>query len=130
MNSQQLATAPALGQRTTAAVYRGFGPPEVVMLESTRKPTPKAGQVLIKVHASTVSAADHRARSRNIPSGLGLLAALGIGLFRPSRKILGMDVVGVVESVGSEVTAFAPGDHVIAMLGGAFGGHAEYVCAA
>jgi NADPH:quinone reductase-like Zn-dependent oxidoreductase len=111
-----------------AAVYRRFGPPEVVQVEETRKPTPKAGEVLIHVHASTVSAADYRARSRDIPGGLSVLAAFGIGLFRPSRHILGMDVAGVIEAVGADVTAFAPGDRVIAMLGGKFGGHAEYVC--
>jgi NADPH:quinone reductase-like Zn-dependent oxidoreductase len=112
----------------TAAVYRKFGAPEVVQLETTGKPTPKAGEVLIKVHASTVSAADYRARSRDIPGGLGILAAVGIGLFRPSRRILGMDVAGVVDTVGADVTAFKPGDRVIAMLGGRFGGHGEYVC--
>ncbi|MHA6695196.1 NAD(P)-dependent alcohol dehydrogenase [Homoserinimonas sp. A520] len=112
----------------TAAVYRRFGAPEVVHLEQVRKPTPKAGEVLVKVHASTVSAADYRARSRDIPGGLSVLAAFGIGLFRPSRRVLGMDVAGVVEAVGTGVTGFTPGDRVIAMLGGKFGGHAEYVC--
>jgi NADPH:quinone reductase-like Zn-dependent oxidoreductase len=113
----------------TAAVYRRFGPPEVVQTEATRKPTPKAGEVLIKVHASTVSAADHRARSRDIPAGLGLMAAFGLGIFHPRNQILGMDVAGVVEAVGADVTGFAPGDRVIAMMGGRFGGHAEYACA-
>jgi NADPH:quinone reductase-like Zn-dependent oxidoreductase len=112
----------------TAAVYRRFGSPEVLRVEQTRKPTPKVGEVLIHVHASTVSAADYRARSRDIPAGLSVLAAFGIGLLRPSHRILGMDVAGVVEAVGADVTAFAPGDRVIAMLGGKFGGHAEYVC--
>lgn len=113
-----------------AAVYRRFGPPEVVQVEQTRTPTPKADEVLVKVHASTVSAADYRARSRDIPGGLGLLAAFGIGLFRPSRHILGMDAAGTVEAVGADVTAFQPGDRVIAMMGGTFGGHAEYACVA
>lgn len=112
----------------TAAVYRRFGAPEVVHVEQVRKPTPTAGEVLVKVYASTVSAADHRARSRDIPAGLGILAAIGIGLFRPSRHVLGMDVAGVVEAIGADVTTFTPGDRVIAMLGGKFGGHAEYVC--
>jgi NADPH:quinone reductase-like Zn-dependent oxidoreductase len=57
-----------------------------------------------------------------------LLAALRIGLFRPSRPVLGMDAAGVVEAVGPGVTSFAPGDRVIAMMGSSFGGHAEYVC--
>jgi NADPH:quinone reductase-like Zn-dependent oxidoreductase len=113
----------------TAAVYRRFGPPEVVRVETVARPTPKAGEVLIKVHASTVSAADHRARSRDIPAGLGLMAAFGLGIFHPRNQILGMDVAGVVEAVGADVTGFAPGDRVIAMMGGRFGGHAEYACA-
>jgi NADPH:quinone reductase-like Zn-dependent oxidoreductase len=112
----------------TAAVYRRFGAPEVVQIEQVSKPTPKAGEVLVRAHATTVSAADYRSRSRDIPPGLGLIAALGIGLFRPSRRILGMDVGGVVEAVGANVTSFTPGDRVIAMLDGKFGGHAEYVC--
>jgi NADPH:quinone reductase-like Zn-dependent oxidoreductase len=111
----------------TAAVYREFGSPEVVHVEETLRPTPKRDEVLIQVHASTVSAADYRARRRDIPGGLGLLAAFGIGAFKPSRPVLGMDVAGVVEAVGANVTRFGPGDEVIAMLGGKFGGHAEYV---
>lgn len=111
-----------------AAVYRRFGSPDFVHVEQILKPTPKAGEVLIKVHSSTVSAADHRARSRDIPPGLGILAAIGIGLFRPSHHVLGMDVAGVVEAVGADVITFTPGDRVIAMLGGTFGGHAEYIC--
>ncbi|MCG2624458.1 NAD(P)-dependent alcohol dehydrogenase [Arthrobacter sp. I2-34] len=111
-----------------AAVYRRFGSPDVVRIEEVPRPSPGRRDVLVKVHASTVSAADRRARSRDVPGGLGLLAALGLGVFRPRHRILGMDVAGVVEAVGPDVTAFAPGDEVIAMLGGRFGGHAEYVC--
>ena len=110
-----------------AAVYRRFGPPEVVGVEPVRKPAPKADEVLIRVHASTVSAADYRARSRDIPRSLALLAAFGLALFRPTRRILGTDVAGIVEEVGAGVTSFEPGDRVIAMLGARFGGHAEYV---
>jgi NADPH:quinone reductase-like Zn-dependent oxidoreductase len=110
----------------TAAAYRRFGPPEVVQLEQVRKPSPKAGEVLIKVHASTVSVADYRARSRDIPRSLALIASIGIGAFRPRHRVLGTDVAGVVEEVGAGVTTFAPGDRVIAMLS-PFGGHAEYV---
>lgn len=112
----------------TAAVYRRFGAPEEVRLEQRAIPSPKPGEVLIRVQASTVSIADHRARARDIPAGLGLLAGIGIGVFRPRSAILGMDAAGVIEAVGSGVTAFAPGDRVIAMMGGSFGGHAEYVC--
>ena len=109
-----------------AAVYRRFGGPDTVRVEETPRPTVGPDDVLIRVHASTVSAADHRARSREVPRGLGLLAAAGIGTFRPRRRVLGMDVAGVVAAVGADVARFAPGDEVIAMLGAEFGGHAEY----
>lgn len=111
-----------------AAVYRRFGDPNVVRVEGVAKPSPAPGEVLIKVYASTVSAADHRARSRSVPRGLAVPVALALGIVRPRRRILGMDVAGVVDTVGAGVTAFTPGDEVIAMLGSAFGGHAEYVC--
>lgn len=110
-----------------AAVYRRFGGPGVVDVEEIPDPQPGPGDVLVRVHASTVSRADHRARSRDVPRGLGLLAAAGIGAFRPSHPVLGMDVAGTVEAVGGDVRAFAVGDEVIAMLGGRFGGHAELV---
>lgn len=109
-----------------AAVYRHFGGPEVVAIEVIPVPVPGPNEVLIRVRASTVSAADHRARGRDVPAGLGLLSALALGTRRPRRRVLGMDVAGVVEAVGSEATRFSVGDEVIAMLGVAFGGHAEY----
>jgi len=110
----------------SAAVYRRFGGPEVVRVEQVAKPTPGPRDVLVRVHASTVSAADHRARSRIVPKGLGVLAALSLGIVRPRKPVLGMDIAGVVEEVGADVTAWAAGDEVIAMLGARFGGHAQY----
>ncbi len=111
-----------------AAVYRKFGAPEVVSVGKVPQPSPGPRDVLVKVHASTVSAADYRSRSRNVPKGLGLLAAKGLGLFRPRHRVLGMDFAGVVAAVGPDVTKFHPGDEVIGMLGADFGGHAEYAC--
>lgn len=111
-----------------AAVYHRFGTPDVVRVEELAKPSPRRDEVLIRIHASTVSAADYRARTRIVPRGLGVLVAISLGIFRPRRRILGMDVAGVIEAVGADVTLFGPGDEVIAMLGGNFGGHAEYVC--
>ena len=111
-----------------AAVYRQFGPPDVVRVEEIAKPLPGSNEVLVKVHASTVSAADHRARGRDIPRGLGMLAAPALGLYRPRRRVLGMDIAGFVEAVGANVTKFQPGDAVIAMLGASFGGHTEFAC--
>jgi NADPH:quinone reductase-like Zn-dependent oxidoreductase len=109
-----------------AAVYRRFGGPDLVRVEELPLPPVSRSDVVVRVHASTVSAADHRARSRNVPRGLWLLAAFGIGVLRPRHPVLGMDVAGVVEAVGADVTGYRPGDEVIAMLGARFGGHAEY----
>ena len=89
---------------------------------------PKAGEVLIKVMASTVSVADHRMRARDLPKGLGFFGPLVLGVFAPRKKILGMDLAGVVEAVGAEVSRFKPGDAVVGLTGVQFGGHGEYVC--
>lgn len=109
-----------------AAVYRRFGDADVVHLDEVPTPSVGDGGVLIRVYASTVSAGDYRARSLDVPRGVRLPAALTLGFFRPRRPILGMDVAGVVAAVGRDVTAFRVGDEVIAMLGAAYGGHAEY----
>jgi len=112
-----------------AAVYRRFGGPEVVHIENVARPEPRATEVLIRVRASTVSSADYRARSKDVPAGLALPSSLVLGVVKPRRPILGMDIAGVVETVGARVTLFAPGDEVIGMLGSRFGGHAEYAVA-
>ncbi|WP_448809004.1 NAD(P)-dependent alcohol dehydrogenase [Agromyces bauzanensis] len=114
--------------RMRTAVARRFGGPEVVHVEDVPRPEPKADELLVRVHASTVSIADHRTRARDLPKGLWFFVPLTLGIFRPRIPVLGMDAAGVVEAVGAEVTAFAPGDEVVAMLGSAFGGHGEYVC--
>lgn len=111
-----------------AAVYRSFGGPEVVRVEEVAKPVPRADQVLVRVVASTVSIADYRMRTRDLPRGLGFFGPLTIGIFAPRKKILGMDFAGIVEAVGADVTRFKPGDEVIGLMGFRFGGHAEYVC--
>src|SRR5690348_7893911 len=96
-----------------AAVYDRFGGPEVVRLADMPIPQPGANDVLIRVVASTVSAADHRIRARDLPPGIGLLSIPVVGLFRPRRRILGMDFAGTVEAVGTDVTGFVPGDEVV-----------------
>jgi NADPH:quinone reductase-like Zn-dependent oxidoreductase len=98
-----------------------------VHIEELPRPTPKPDEVLIRVHASTVSIADYRSRSLDLPPGMGFFGPLALGVFKPRKPVLGMDVAGVVEEVGSKVTRFAPGDEIVGMLGAQFGGHAEYV---
>lgn len=124
--SASLQGVPQRAVKMRAAVAPRFGGPEVMRVEKIATPQPKADELLVRVKASTVSIADHRMRSRDLPKGLGFLIPISIGPFRPRKPVLGMDVAGVVEAVGEEVTGFQPGDEVIAMLGGAFGGHAEY----
>jgi NADPH:quinone reductase-like Zn-dependent oxidoreductase len=109
-----------------AAVYRRFGGPDVVAVEQIADLEPKPDELLIRVYASTVSAADHRSRSRDIPAGLALPSSLVLGFFRPRRPVLGMDAAGIVEKAGDDVHGFAAGDEVAVMLGSRFGGHAEY----
>jgi len=106
-----------------AAVYRRYGPPEVVHIEDVEKPSPGDNEVLVRVHATTVAAADWRLR-RAKP----FLVRIMTGLLRPKKRILGMEFSGTVESVGKSVTAFRAGDQVFGSAGFAFGAHAEYVC--
>ncbi|MBX3196358.1 MAG: NAD(P)-dependent alcohol dehydrogenase [Microbacteriaceae bacterium] len=114
------------GDTMTAAVYERFGGPDVVHLAEVPRPHPAAGELLVRVRATTVSAADHRTRARDVPPGLLLPSSMVLGFFRPRRPVLGMDVAGDVVAAGEGVEGFAPGDAVVAMLGSRFGGHAEY----
>jgi NADPH:quinone reductase-like Zn-dependent oxidoreductase len=82
--------------------------------------------VLIRVHASTVSTADARARSLDMPPGFGAMGRLVYGVRGPRQRILGTEVAGVIEAVGEGVTEFGPGDEVFAIDGLPMGGHAEY----
>jgi NADPH:quinone reductase-like Zn-dependent oxidoreductase len=101
-----------------AAVYAGRG---VVQVKDVEKPVPKDHEVLVRVHAATICAADYRLRG--FPSILGWVIGLRKG------KILGMELSGTVESVGKAVTRFRPGDQVFGGTGFKLGTHAEYACA-
>lgn len=112
-----------------AVVYTRYGPPEVLQLVELAKPTPKDNEVLIKVRATTVHIGDTRMRSFTVPQGMWLFARLFLGVFRPRRPVLGMEISGDVEAVGKDVTRFKPGDPVFASTSSVdFGGYAEYKC--
>ncbi len=114
-----------------AAVYRRYGPPEVVEIVDVEKPIPKDNECLVKIHATTVSRGDSRMRSLDIPGNafVRLMGRLFLGVRGPRRKILGMQLAGEVEVVGKDVTLFKPGDQVFASTyPSGFGGHAQYKC--
>lgn len=112
-----------------AVVYTKYGPPEVLRLTEIPKPTPKDNEVLIKICATTAHIGDTRMRSFTVPRGMWLFARLFLGVFRPRRQVLGMELAGDVEAVGKRVTRFKPGDPVFASTSSVnFGGYAEYKC--
>ncbi len=116
-----------------AIVYEKYGPPGVLQLRQVEKPAPRDNEVLVKVIATTAHIGDTRMRvpSLGFPthSAQWLLGRIFLGIFKPRRKILGMELAGEVESVGRKVTRFTPGDQVFASTFGVnFGGYAEYKC--
>ncbi|MDM7936687.1 MAG: NAD(P)-dependent alcohol dehydrogenase [Cyanobium sp. CZS 48M] len=111
-----------------AVVYERYGPPEVLHLIEVAKPIPAAHEVLIQVRATTVSSGDWRVRSLEVPAGFGLIIRLVFGFSRPKQPILGSELAGVVEAVGSDVSRFRPGDPLVAFSDTAMGCHAEYIC--
>ena len=111
-----------------AIVCTKYGPPDVFQLEEIEKPIPKDNEVLIKVFATTANAADARIRSADFPLLFWLPLRLMMGFRGPKQNILGVEVAGEIEAVGSAVTRFKPGDQVFASTGSAMGGYAEYTC--
>jgi NADPH:quinone reductase-like Zn-dependent oxidoreductase len=112
-----------------AIVATKFGAPEVLQLREVQKPAPRENEILVKVHATTVSAGDSRMRSLNVPPLFWLPARLTLGFTKPKHPIYGMELAGEVEATGKDVTRFQPGDQVFAStLTENFGAHAEYKC--
>jgi len=106
-----------------AIVSKRYGPPSRLQLQEVENPIPKDNECLIKVHASSLNAADNEVQRGSIITRLQ-------GPLRPKHKIPGSDVAGLVEKVGKNVTQFQPGDNVVGDLFYAgFGAFAEYVCA-
>lgn len=107
-----------------AIVFSRYGSPDVLSVAEIPKPEPKSGEILLKVHATTVNDWDWA-----LVRGKPYLYRLMSGLFRPKVSVLGAEVAGVVEAVGNGVTRFKPGDRLYGDLSEAgFGGFAEYVC--
>lgn len=111
-----------------AIVYERYGPPEVLQLKEIEKPKPKDNEVLIKIHATTITSGDWRLRSLNVPTGFGLIIRLAFGITKPRQSILGSELAGVIEAVGPAVSNFKIGDQVFAFSDVSMGCHAEYKC--
>jgi NADPH:quinone reductase-like Zn-dependent oxidoreductase len=109
-----------------AATCTAYGGPDVVQLREVETPAPKDKEVLIRIHATTVSSGDCRVRGANFPIGFGLMGRLIFGPSRPRQPILGTECAGVIEATGHGVTRFRPGDAVIAFGGAGFRCHAQY----
>ncbi len=108
-----------------AVVGRKYGSPDVLKLEEVPKPVPGDKEVLVKIHAASVNAIDWR-----FLRGKPFLMRMSIGLFKPKYKILGADIAGTVEAVGSKVKQFQPGDKVFGDISECgWGGYAQYACA-
>src|SRR5215469_16964804 len=95
-----------------AIICTKYGPPDVLQLKDVEKPTPKDNEVLIRVHATTVTAADCELRGLKFPLLLQFLMRMGFGFRRPRKKIPGQELAGEIEAVGKEVTRFRQGDQV------------------
>jgi NADPH:quinone reductase-like Zn-dependent oxidoreductase len=109
-----------------AVVYEKYGPPEVLQIKEVDIPSPKEDEVLIKNHYGTVHIGDTRMRGFRVPKLYWLPMRLFLGIRKPKRQILGMEVSGVVESPGRDVKEFKKGDEVMALTGFDGGGYAEY----
>lgn len=112
-----------------AILWTKYGPPDVLQLQEVEKPIPSDNEVLIQVHAATVTTGDCEVRSLKLPFWLQLPLRAYAGLTRPTRvTILGQELAGEVEAVGRGVTRFKKGDAVFAPTFFRFGAYAEYAC--
>jgi NADPH:quinone reductase-like Zn-dependent oxidoreductase len=113
-----------------AILHTKFGPPDELQLKEIEKPVPKDNEVLIKIHATTVTSTDCNVRNFTfVPKVFQIPARLFMfGVFRPRINILGIDLAGEIETVGKDVRQFKEGDQVFGSPGITFGAHAEYTC--
>jgi NADPH:quinone reductase-like Zn-dependent oxidoreductase len=111
-----------------AVIFKKFGNPEVLQLAEINKPVPKNNEVLVKIHATSVTAEDPKMRGFNHPPLLKLPVGLMFGFKKPKKPVLGIEFAGTVEAVGNKVRNYKPNDQVFGYTGLGFGAYAEYKC--
>ena len=116
-------------EKMKAIIHTKYGPPDELQLLEVEKPVPGDNEVLIKIHATTVTTTDCNARNFTfVPQSFMFFARIMFGFKKPRIKILGIDLAGEIEAVGNDVKLFKVGDKVFGSPGTKFGGHAEYCC--
>ncbi|MCK5772325.1 MAG: NAD(P)-dependent alcohol dehydrogenase [Thermoplasmata archaeon] len=111
-----------------AIVCTRYGPPEVLKMVDMIKPSPRDNEVLIRIHATTAHIGDTKIRGSNVPFWQMVPFRIFLGIRKPKKDILGMELSGVIEAVGKDVKRFKEGDQVFALPGFGFGTYAEYRC--
>lgn len=110
-----------------AAIVERYGPPSVVRVIERPTPSPRRGEILVRVRSVAVTSGDARIRAARFPSGFDLPARLVFGLRKPRRPVLGNTFAGTVSALGPGVTDLDLGAEVAGMTGIRMGAHAEYV---
>jgi 2-desacetyl-2-hydroxyethyl bacteriochlorophyllide A dehydrogenase len=112
-----------------AIIWTKYGSPDGLQLKEVEKPVPKDDQILVKVHATSVTAGDCEMRRLELPLMLSFPIRMYAGLIKPKRiTILGQELAGKVARVGVNVNSFQVGDPVFGTTGFGFGAYAEYIC--
>lgn len=111
-----------------AIVWTKYGSPDGLQLREVEKPTIKDNEILVKVHATTVTAGDCEMRRLELPLMLSFPVRLYAGFLRPKRiPILGQELAGEVVEIGRNVTSYKVGDQIFGTTGFGFGAYAEYI---
>jgi NADPH:quinone reductase-like Zn-dependent oxidoreductase len=113
-----------------AILHTQYGAPDLLQLKEVDQPAPKDNEVLIAIHATTVSTGDCNVRNFTfVTKSMLPIAKLMFGIRKPWKaRVLGTELAGEVERAGKDVTRFKTGDRVVASTGAAGGGHAQYAC--
>ncbi len=111
-----------------AIICTKYGPPNVLQLQNVEKPKPKKNEVLVKIHATSVSTGDCRIRGFNSPLLFWIPMRIILGFRKPRKPILGVELSGEIEDIGTDVTQFKKGDQVFALTELNLGGYTEYTC--